>query len=919
MKRLSILTLFLVVILLWACENRQSVSQEAQTLNQNMVNKKKNIITNIPKKKDFTWTKVVSSKSNWEKVVKIKKDPLFSSTKVYSGEKISKYTWSFSMKKPDLTEMTNWHSIISWYHVVWKKKILITKDILNGYVWQISKEDIEDYYWKDFKWNIKRSFCIDASYGTWHKNITLSEKQIQDIKNWKKLYVVVTWDYWWKWYGILTCNYNGCRNSGYKPLSFTKKEVEFFKKHGWLVLDPNWNTVDYSKEEANKPYSFGFLEEWNNFIRIIWGDSGNYERYPYNTLYISSDFLLHVFHKIFDNELKYKEETDLRQKVVNIAQTEFGKYKNKYLKTKDKNLKEIYGFLAAYEVIESSLLLPKEILLGKNTYNIKEPTDDEIKQKILAYLKSKISFFPSQTQNVIINEMNLILDSEKKKPDPLILYFFPNDNGFKELHIKQDFTQFRPRGYYTSNALLKTYFMWMKWLMREKFYFKSKNLAKASLILAKNLDKKELSKLKEIQDFVVKLIWGDDDVNIFDLRKFVQDNNLLTDQDVIIKFNKSLQNKLLNLKEQKIISTSYTTKTIWAKTEKQAHKDTVWFVFFWEKFTIDSWLIDKLTSWEAEWKKKPSITTALVIPYILNNNSVAGKLTKLWLRKNEKEGKINKSQANLYLWIAKFLINKVQYFNFSKNIYSQWLNTLNYVFVKITGNKPYWLRDGLYKLRKMLTYMWSYTELKHDTLLYAKQTYAELWWWSDDECLEVDPPALPVPKWYVEPNIDLLDQLIKLSDETNKIMKSGKFVAFEQKLKFLRKIALDEIKNKKISDDDFEKLRLINFINILKPNKAYGNILEKESRWAIIWDIANSWIFGSLYEALWRPALILMMIKDINGSRVVLWPVYTHYEFYKKWKRYTDEDWQADYDKKFKNNEKLKSLEYKFLEEEINK
>ena len=455
--------------------------------------------------------------------------------------------------------------------------------------------------------------------------------------------------------------------------------------------------------------------------------------------------------------------------------------------------------------------------------------------------------------------------------------------------------------------------------MREKFYFKSQNLAKASLILAKNLDKKELSKLKQIQNFVEKLIWGDDDVNIFDLRKFVQDNNLLTDQDVIIKFNKSLQNKLLNLKEQKIISTSYTTKTIWAKTEKQAHKDTVWFVFFWEKFTIDSWLIDKLTSWEAEWKKKPSITTALVIPYILNNNSIAGKLTKLWLRENEKEGKINKSQANLYLWIAKFLINKVQYFNFSKNIYSQWLNTLNYVFVKITGNKPYWLRDGLYKLRKMLTYMWSYTELKHDTLLYVKQTYAELWWWGGDECLEVDPPALPVPKWYVEPNIDLLDQLIKLSDETNKIMKSGKFVAFEQKLKFLRKIALDEIKNKKISDDDFEKLRLINFINILKPNKAYRNILERESRWAIIWDIANSWNFGSLYEALWRPALILMMIKDINGSRVVLWPVYTHYEFYKKWKRYTDEDWQADYDKKFKNNEKLKSLEYKFLEEEINK
>jgi hypothetical protein len=44
---------------------------------------------------------------------------------------------------------------------------------------------------------------------------------------------------------------------------------------------------------------------------------------------------------------------------------------------------------------------------------------------------------------------------------------------------------------------------------------------------------------------------------------------------------------------------------------------------------------------------------------------------------------------------------------------------------------------------------------------------------------------------------------------------------------------------------------------------------------------------------------MLLMIKDINGPRVVLWPVFTHYEFY--WSdsiltdiegRYTDEDRQ---------------------------
>jgi hypothetical protein len=37
--------------------------------------------------------------------------------------------------------------------------------------------------------------------------------------------------------------------------------------------------------------------------------------------------------------------------------------------------------------------------------------------------------------------------------------------------IMQDYTQFAPRSHYTDNAELKTYFMAMKWLMREKFYF----------------------------------------------------------------------------------------------------------------------------------------------------------------------------------------------------------------------------------------------------------------------------------------------------------------------------------------------------------------------------------------------------------------------------------------------------------------
>ena len=44
-------------------------------------------------------------------------------------------------------------------------------------------------------------------------------------------------------------------------------------------------------------------------------------------------------------------------------------------------------------------------------------------------------------------------------------------NFIMKYKIMQDYTQFKPRSHYTDSAELKTYFMAMKWLMREKMYF----------------------------------------------------------------------------------------------------------------------------------------------------------------------------------------------------------------------------------------------------------------------------------------------------------------------------------------------------------------------------------------------------------------------------------------------------------------
>jgi hypothetical protein len=86
-----------------------------------------------------------------------------------------------------------------------------------------------------------------------------------------------------------------------------------------------------------------------------------------------------------------------------------------------------------------------------------------------------------------------IFSAKDMIPDPFLMSYSPDFiavNG-----IMQDYTQFTPRSHYTDNAELKTYFMAMKWLMREKFYFGDDKLTDAALVMVNNISDEDTAKL----------------------------------------------------------------------------------------------------------------------------------------------------------------------------------------------------------------------------------------------------------------------------------------------------------------------------------------------------------------------------------------------------------------------------------------
>ena len=495
-----------------------------------------------------------------------------------------------------------------------------------------------------------------------------------------------------------------------------------------------------------------------------------------------------------------------------------------------------------------------------------------------------------------------------------------------------------PRSHYTDYAELKTYFMAMKWLMREKFYFGDDKLVNAALVMVNNISDEDTAKLWELSAKIKKLIGWDDDLTLESLTNWMKENNI-NSVEKIKRLTKEQREDLFNLVPQTIQSSALerNIETEW-KISADATKDiTAGFVFFVEKFTLDSYLFDLVTAGEAEveYAYMPKKQTALIVPDVLEWNWDAAQIVDLWLKewvekeKTLKDGQhiledkkhTQYSSYNRVKQEAKEKIEKeIRESSVMDSVYHKWLSMIWLLVDEVEENAPYFKLDPLYKLKNLVTYMGSYTELKHDTLLYVKQAYAfdaefssiDEFWYEKYCNIYVDPPSLPTPKWYIEADMDIINKLIELNNEVkldfgelwNRV--ESQFTWFDEFLTHTKNILEKQMNNKKISNEDFEWMRLAydELSYVVYP--FWKDVSQKEMRAALIADIFTSeyeWNVDPLYEAVGRPALMLVMVDDINGKRVAIWPVFTHYEFYDSdnvvkanGSRLNDIQWQAAYD-----------------------
>jgi hypothetical protein len=348
-----------------------------------------------------------------------------------------------------------------------------------------------------------------------------------------------------------------------------------------------------------------------------------------------------------------------------------------------------------------------------------------------------------------------------------------------------------------------------------------------------------------------------------------------------------------------IQASAFVGNNVFSTSKADLLDKTKGFRFMGQRFTPDAFIFTSLTQGDeapdpVTGQRLPSSTTALMVMSILGNKT-ADPLVQNWIQKNASDS--SQVLAN-NLASLKDQFSKITVDAWTQNIYWGWLYTIKSLFTEDVDKTGYpnFIKADEWNAKNLQASLGSWTELKHDTLLYAKQTYAEFGGGGD-----TTPP--PVPKGYVEPNIPFLDRLIALDKLTVDGLKSrgllnetfaGRNEDFISTLNFLKGIAVKELQNEKISDDDFETLRNEGktLDRILEP--LPGEVTnEKDVRSALIADVQTDVSKGQiLYEADGIPNYIYVAVKDQNGTRLTKGLVFNYYEYNAPLSpRLTDQDW----------------------------
>ena len=551
---------------------------------------------------------------------------------------------------------------------------------------------------------------------------------------------------------------------------------------------------------------------------------------------------------------------------------------------------------------------------------------------------------PSESEAAVLADLQLIYDAKDKGVPNVFKDEYDAYRDAERITFKVDFTQFTPRGTYTSSSLRRQYFRGVKWYIMVPFFLKSPDLTTYAFAAAQLMAEhpQALKDYDRLESAIGFMVGKSDDLMPADYLQAVAAGKDAADPSVAaMEYLEAARDPMI-----KDLAAIY--PDVGVQQSDDVRLKTKGMRFFSGKFIIDSYWTGYLTQGDEAPRpgyeqKLPPMASALEVMTLLGSEYARTQIPKLDFYHAGTSKAIDRAMGELEARNAELTDA-----DWRQNLYTAWLWTIKGLFGWQDAHKdalPAFMRSRAWEAKTLQTAAAWWTELRHATILYAKQSFAELGA-GGPECDENEVP--PPPKAYIEPQAEAYARLRYLAERTAQgLTDQGyelrnmvplrsfiglldtvqAYVAKElSDAELYETLAVEDVADAShadgtcsrhvVTESDWETLR-IGITDGLKasiPVPVEGPVLPaKDRRVALVADVHtggdSDYTTRILYEGTGVPYVVFTAVKDVNGPRLTVGFISSHYEFTEPYggKRLTDEQWQERF---YVGDEPYSAFEY---------
>lgn len=722
--------------------------------------------------------------------------------------------------------------------------------------------------------------------------------------------------------------------------TFSSAELNFLAKNKFVIKNLLDTNIHPNSGDNN-------LREFVELYKRLTGPYNWRDRTQANAVYFSSDVFFNTYNNLFTELLKEMENTvfypavrDFTERFYKTADKKLAEAtsdmdKNKWLKVRN-YFAVAYAIFAnaAKPLSQDSYIGPGGEMLNPATvmadFKVSDAKVDTF-AKVSAFAKGlKLD---ADSEKAVLADLKSIYDAGGPGVPAVFQKEYDAYSKQENIEFKVDFSQFTPRSHYTSSSLRRQYFRGMKWYIMVPFFVKSADLTTYSFAISQLMseDSQALADYSRIEAAINFMVGGSDDLMPIDYLLALKSAKGAADPSA------AAMDYLVKAHNPKIKDLSATYQSVGTEQTDDVRLKTKGMRFFSGKFIIDSYWTGYLTQGDEAprpgyTQKLPPMASSLEVMTLLGSDYAKTQIPKLDFYSDKNSKAIEQALGELSAENSKLTDADWQ-----KNLYMGWLWTINGLFDWQKANHdllPSFMQSPLWDAKTLMTASAFWTELRHATLLYAKQSFAEKGGGGPNACDSRHPdPA----KGYIEPDWGAYQRLYYLAERTNQGLKDagyqlknmGPLDTFTQLMAQVKDYTEKELKNTEYKepmtsetgpdpedsskscttytipdDSDWEVLRikLVQELDGSIPVPTEGPILPaKDRRAALIADVHtggdSSYDTRILYEGTGVPYVIFTAVKDANGARLTVGFTYSQYEFTHllDGPRMTDEEWQKKF------------------------